>query len=142
MSSTERAATVTSELFSVLAPVMSSMKRAGGTRHSYSPSPGRDRDLLALAVVAAEGHPLALDVEHEHALGAEEADVDLVLVAVGERRGPRERAERTVVEADDAGVEEVDGGARRSSTRPATVAARRPVSQNSRALECVTWPWA
>src|SRR5690606_15681324 len=40
MSSTLRAATVTSELFSVEAPVMSSMKRTGGTRHSYSPSSG------------------------------------------------------------------------------------------------------
>src|SRR5699024_2046292 len=34
ISSTDRAATSASELFSVLAPVIRSMNRAGGTRHS------------------------------------------------------------------------------------------------------------
>src|SRR5690606_33382447 len=46
---------------------------------------GRDLDVLATAVVPAEGDAFPLDVQHEDALGAEQADVDLVLVAVGER---------------------------------------------------------
>jgi hypothetical protein len=71
----------------------------GGARDELDEAHGRDEALvLALAggdverfaasVVAAQRDALALDVDHHDALRAEEPDIDLVLVAVREGRGP------------------------------------------------------
>ena len=98
-------------------PTPRSRPARGSGRRSYlaglgavATAPRLERHGLVLAVVAAQRQPLSLEVEQKRPFVAEDAQVHLERVIVGQRACTRERPDCAVLESDERRVIEVNLG--------------------------------